>query len=124
MCAFLPFKSAPAQKALPVPVMMPTMKAGSESSHLQILSSSSLASVLRQLRSLGRLIRTSRTPSDGYERTVCLVGGTSFSKCDLKLMGAMVTFMLVRDSGNDRERYGWLESLLVDIEILEEEYWC
>lgn len=89
MYCFLPFKSAPAQKARPVPVMIPQLKDGSLSSHSQIFSNSLLASLLRQFRSFGRLILASSTPCAGYARTTCLVAGSGTVNLGLNDMGAM-----------------------------------
>ena len=70
-----PFKSAPAQNALPSPVMMPTRSDGSVSSHDQIASSSRWPALLMQLRLLGLLRVTSRVCGPGKEIRVEVVAG-------------------------------------------------
>lgn len=61
----LPFKSAPAQNARPVPVIIPTDNVGSSSNHNQIFSSSCVNSALMQFKSLGLFKCTSKTPGAG-----------------------------------------------------------
>jgi hypothetical protein len=89
-------RSAPAQKARPVPVMIPTFSVGSASSHDQILSSSAWPSWLMQLRSLGLFNRTSKTPGAGYERTTYWPEGSGSSKLGLDIMAKLsMTFWAV-----------------------------
>lgn len=61
----LPFKSAPAQNARPVPVIIPTDNVGSLSNHNQMFSSSCVNSALMQFKSLGLFKCTSKTPGAG-----------------------------------------------------------
>lgn len=61
----LPFKSAPAQNARPVPVIIPTDNVGSSSNHNQMFSSSCVNSALMQFKSLGLFKCTSKTPGAG-----------------------------------------------------------
>lgn len=82
----LPLRSAPAQNALPVPVMTPTLSVGSASSHFQIMSSSAWPSWLIQFRSLGLFSRTSKTPGAGYESTTYFPDGSSSSKFGLDIL--------------------------------------
>lgn len=72
----IPFKSAPAQNALPLPVKMPTRRLGSPSIHSHTSWSSSLPFELMQLRSRGRLRVTRRTCGAGKDsRAYWGVGG-------------------------------------------------
>lgn len=71
----VPFRSAPAQNALPSPVTIPTRKAGSLSSQDQIASSSTLPAELMQFRERGRESVTRRTCGAGKESLVKEVGG-------------------------------------------------
>lgn len=70
-----PFKSAPAQNALPSPVTTPTRKTGSLSSHDHTASSSAWPAELMQLRARGRESVTSRMCGPGKESLVKEVGG-------------------------------------------------
>jgi hypothetical protein len=72
----VPFRSAPAQNALPVPVRIPTRSEGSSSSHCQMELSSWWPVVLMQFRSRGRLRVTRRMCGEGKERVAsCGFGG-------------------------------------------------
>ena len=62
---FHSFKSAPALKARPFPVMMATERLGSASSHFHTASISHCAVVFIQLRSLGRFMVMRRTRGAG-----------------------------------------------------------
>lgn len=77
-----PFKSAPAENARPVPVMIPQQSFGSASSQLQSVSSSAWPSELMQLRSFGLFSRTRRMLGVGKDTTQYLAGGTGVPNCD------------------------------------------
>lgn len=112
-----PFRSAPAQKARPVPVMIPTLSVGSASSHDQILSSSAWPSWLMQFKSLGRFSRTSKTPGAGYVRTQYLPDGSGSSKFGLDIFGlSRVSGPLIkarRINGNSLLRHDLRERCLM-----------
>jgi hypothetical protein len=74
-----PFKSAPALKARPLPVMIPQVNAPSASIQFQIASSSAWPSMLIQFKSLARLSFTSTTLGRGKETMQCFVDGTFVS---------------------------------------------
>lgn len=67
----LPFKSAPAQNALPFPVKMPTRRLGSASIHSHTASRSAWPCELMQFNARGRLSVTRRTCGAGNERRAC-----------------------------------------------------
>ena len=83
----VPFKSAPAQKARPVPVTTPTCSDGSSSSHFQTASSSTWPSMLMQLRDFGRLSVTRSIDGVGKERRAYLqLGGWVVNEGDIVLI--------------------------------------
>ena len=79
----VPFRSAPAQKARPSPVMMPTRREGSLSNHVHITSSSTWPAVLMQFRDLGRERVTRRVWGVGKDRRVKDVGGGGVENVDV-----------------------------------------
>lgn len=85
----MPLRSAPAQKARPVPVRMPAEIAGSSSIHLKTASSSMWPSMLMQFRSLGRLSVTRRMFGAGYERMLYFIFGGCVSKDGFQSIGAI-----------------------------------
>lgn len=87
MGIFSPFKSAPAQNALPSPVIIPTRKAGSLSSHDQTASSSACPAELMQLRACGRERVTRRICAPGKESLVKEVGGGGCVNCGGLMVG-------------------------------------
>lgn len=71
----VPLRSAPAQKARPSPVTIPTRRLGSLSNQVQIASSSAWPALLMQLRDLGRESVTRRTWGAGKASLVKALGG-------------------------------------------------
>ena len=83
----MPFRSAPAQNARPVPVMMATHRLGSASNHCHSSASSALPSELMQFKDLGRFKRTSRISGVGYVSTRNLVAGGWVFRVDAMVVG-------------------------------------
>jgi hypothetical protein len=71
----IPFKSAPAQNALPLPVMIPTRSESSSSNHFHTLSSSMFPSELMQLSTSGLFNVTRSTRGAGKLRSAYFVFG-------------------------------------------------
>lgn len=71
----IPLRSAPAQKALPEPVSMPTLIEGSLSIHVQMASRSWWPAVEMLLSAFGRERVTRRTCGCGRERVIVLEEG-------------------------------------------------
>lgn len=90
-------RSAPAQKARPVPVMIPTRRVGSWSSHCHIASSSSCPSMLMQFNCFGLFRRTRRTSGVGYDSTQYLACGGCIVNLGVHEIGGIVANMIVLD---------------------------
>jgi hypothetical protein len=95
---YIPFKSAPAQNALPAPVKIPTFNDGSSSRNVHTASNSRCPSKFMQLRSRGRFSVTRRTFGAGYSRVQYFVLGGVSVNFGFQFMGAI----LIRQSGEIR----------------------
>lgn len=89
---FVPFKSAPAQNALPFPVKMPTRRLGSSSIHSHTACRSAWPCVLMQFRERGRLSVTRRMCGVGKEMRVSWGFGGGVVKLDI--LGCLLLFIL------------------------------
>jgi len=102
-----PFRSAPAQKARPVPVTIPTRRDGSSSSHFQTASSSWWPAMLMQLRELGRLSVTRRMVGVGKVRRACSqVGGGVVKGCDIAV-NCSIIYQVMNPQGKECRGAGY-----------------